>query len=60
LIFLVLATHHDLERIIEQRPLQRLTVRSDISLPCPYRKSKPLAVDRESGDAAARCLICAN
>ena len=27
---------------------------------CPYRKSNPLAVDRESGDAAARCLICAN
>ena len=22
---------------------------------CPYRKSNPLAVDRESGDAAARC-----
>ena len=27
---------------------------------CPYRKSNPLAVDRESGDAAAQCLICAN
>jgi hypothetical protein len=26
---------------------------------CPYRKSNPLAVDRESGDAIARCLICA-
>ena len=27
---------------------------------CPYRKSNPLAVDRESGDATARCRICAN
>ena len=27
---------------------------------CPNRKSNPLAVDLESGDAAARCLICAN
>jgi hypothetical protein len=25
------------------------------SAACPYRKSNPLAVDRESGDAAARC-----
>ena len=27
---------------------------------CPCRKSNPLVVDRESGDAAARCWICAN
>jgi hypothetical protein len=27
---------------------------------CPYRKSNPLAVDRESGDAAVQCWICAN
>ena len=27
---------------------------------CPYRKSNPLAVDRELGDATARCRICAN
>jgi hypothetical protein len=27
---------------------------------CRYRKSNPLAVDRESGDATARCRICAN
>jgi hypothetical protein len=27
---------------------------------CPCRKFNPLAVDRESGDAAARCWICAN
>jgi hypothetical protein len=32
----------------------------DVGQTCPYRKSNPLAVDRESGDAAARCLICAN
>jgi ABC-type microcin C transport system permease subunit YejE len=30
------------------------------AIACPYRKSNPLGVDRESGDAAARCLICAN
>jgi hypothetical protein len=27
---------------------------------CPYRKFNALAVDRESGDAAAQCWICAN
>jgi hypothetical protein len=27
---------------------------------CPCRKFNPLAVDRESDDAAARCWICAN
>ena len=27
---------------------------------CPYRKSNPLAADRESGDVAARRWICAN
>jgi hypothetical protein len=27
---------------------------------CPYRKSNPLAVDPELGDAAVRCWICAN
>jgi hypothetical protein len=27
---------------------------------CPYRKSNPLAVDRESSDAVARCRIYAN
>jgi hypothetical protein len=31
-----------------------------VVLRCPYRKSNPLAVDRESSDAAARCWICAN
>ena len=38
---------------------QVLTWTDDVAR-CPYRKSNPLAVDRESGDAAARCLICAN
>jgi hypothetical protein len=49
-----------------------VSLRSMVVMACPfvarygllgglsYRKSNPLAVDRESGDAAARCLICAN
>jgi hypothetical protein len=31
---------------------------AEVWFTCPYRKSNPLAVDRESGGAAARCLIC--
>jgi hypothetical protein len=44
-----------IETVVAQRILDALQ-----AITCPYRKSNPLAVDRESGDAAARCLICAN
>jgi N-acyl homoserine lactone hydrolase len=44
---------------VVQRDAIRYAMSAD-TWTCPYRKSDPLAVDRESGDAAARCLICAN
>jgi hypothetical protein len=48
----------------EQRGLslsvEKAEARVGRPLTCPCRKSNPLVVDRESGDAAARCWICAN
>jgi hypothetical protein len=45
---------------MEEQSYPTADISQNIESACPYRKSNPLAVDRESGDAAARCLICAN